>query len=277
MGITQEELKENIWYDSHIGVILRNRYVQGKGDKGDPMRISYNEYGYPYFCIDGQKLLVLKMLVLYEEGFIPKRCRFIDGDVTNLRYDNILYDPIDNEPTYDFVRKSFDYNPNSGILIRKIASNGFPANEEAGYQLKNGYKNIKILGNTYSVHRVIWLWMEGFWPEPQIDHIDRDPSNNKWENLRMVSSVCNIRNQGINSVNTTGVKGVCPYKDSGKYFVYVYINRKSYHIGSFTDFTEAVFHRLAAEQCIGWGSCDANSSAFKYIKDNVNPNIKECH
>lgn len=277
MGITQSELKEQIYYNKDTGEIICNKTTNGDRHKGDIIKISYKGRGTPFFSLNRVWYSVSKMLVLYEEGFIPNRSRFIDGDVTNLKYDNILYDPLDKIPTFDYVRKAFNYDPDTGILTRKIWDAQFPAGEEAGYLDKTGYRRVKLFSKTYNVHRLIWLWMEGFMPETDIDHIDRNPSNNRWENLRMVSTLCNIRNQGVSSVNTTGVKGVCPYKDSGKYFAYIYINHKAYHIGSFTDLTEAVFHRLAAEQCIGWGSCDADSSAFKYIKENVNPTIKECH
>lgn len=35
------------------------------------------------------------------------------------------------------------------------------------------------------------------------------------------------------------------------------------------DFDEAVCYRLAAEQCLNWSGCYDNSSACKYVKENI--------
>ena len=40
-----------------------------------------------------------------------------------------------------------------------------------------------------------------------------------------------------------------------------------YHLGIFTDFTEAVAHRLSSEQCLNWSNCDSFSPAFKHIQN----------
>ena len=274
MSITQKELKESINYNKDTGLILRNKDVRGKGLKGDLMTISYNKAGYPYISIKKNKIPVSKALVLYEDGFIPKRVRFIDDDITNFKYDNLLYDPVDRKLTQEYVRKVFNYDPETGILIRRIKSNGFPSGEEVGKVDRLGYRRVKILGQDPPVHRIIWLYVYGYLPEHQIDHIDRNPSNNRLDNLREVTPQCNIRNQSVSIANTTGVKGVCPYKDTGYYFAYIYINAKSYFLGQFTDFTEAVCVRLATEQCLNWHGCDRDSSALLYVQQNVN---SRCH
>lgn len=44
------------------------------------------------------------------------------------------------------------------------------------------------------------------------------------------------------------------------------IGGKQIHIKTVHDFTEAVAHRLAAEQCLGYNSCDNQSSAYLYMQ-----------
>lgn len=60
----------------------------------------------------------------------------------------------------------------------------------------NGYKLIMFKGKSYRVHRLV---AETFIPnsenKPQIDHIDRDPSNNDVENLRWVTAQENSLNR----------------------------------------------------------------------------------
>ena len=61
-------------------------------------------------------------------------------------------------------------------------------------------------------HRVIWAMMTGRWPDDEIDHRDRDPANNRWENLREATHSLNMLNRDEPSTNTSGVKGVSRYR-----------------------------------------------------------------
>lgn len=102
-----------------------------------------------------------------------------------------------------------------------------------------------------------------------LDHIDRKILNNRIENLREVSNSCNMRNTGNPSTNTSGVKGVCWNKSKNKWRAEIKINSRMTHLGYFTDFTEAVAHRLAAEQCLNWECCDGCSPAYQFMKEHI--------
>ena len=54
---------------------------------------------------------------------------------------------------------------------------------------------LTINGKMYRAHRVIWLWMTGKWPENDIDHEDRDATNNRWNNLGDKTKADNNRNR----------------------------------------------------------------------------------
>lgn len=59
-----------------------------------------------------------------------------------------------------------------------------------------GYRRIRINNITYLVHRIIAeTFLENPDNKPQIDHIDRDPSNNDVSNLRWVTASENCRNR----------------------------------------------------------------------------------
>lgn len=47
----------------------------------------------------------------------------------------------------------------------------------------------------FAAHRAIWLLHHGEWPKHQIDHINRDPADNRIENLRDVTPLENVRNR----------------------------------------------------------------------------------
>ena len=106
-------------------------------------------------------------------------------------------------------------------------------------------------------------------PEKQVDHIDRDTHNNKIENLREASWQCNARNSKIEIRNSSGIKGVSWSKQYNNWRAFMKIDQVFYHLGSFDSFDEAVCTRLAVEQAVGWLGCDSSSSAYLYVKNNI--------
>ena len=77
----------------------------------------------------------------------------------------------------------------------------------------------------------------------QIDHIDGDGTNNRLENLRIVSAAENKRNMRKMSTNTSGVTGVYgPYK-SGAYEAKGWANGKSVGLGWFKEIDSAIAAR----------------------------------
>jgi hypothetical protein len=93
-----------------------------------------------------------------------------------------------------------DYNPRTGFFTWRVrvAQNAYPG-QPAGsiYSDRNPkYKRlyIQIDGKRYAAHRLAWFYMTGKWPSDEIDHIDRNPLNNKWTNLREVNRLANVLN-----------------------------------------------------------------------------------
>lgn len=160
------------------------------------------------------------------------------------------------------VKELFDYV--DGDLIRKVrTSNCINIGDVAGGPDTHGYLQTTVDGRRRLNHRIIWLWHHGYTPEGMIDHRDQDHRNNRIDNLREVSRMCNMLNSKQQN-SSSGVKGVYWRKDTRKWRAQVVYGTKA-HLGSFKDFTEAVCHRLAAEQCLNWGVCDDNSPAYQYV------------
>ena len=79
------------------------------------------------------------------------------------------------------------------------------------------------------------------------DHIDRNPLNNRKHNLRPATAQENMRNKNLSRNNTSGFIGVTWSKTSSKWVSNIQVDGKSISLGSFTDKTDAIRARLAAE------------------------------
>ena len=177
--------------------------------------------------------------------------------------------------TYEELHKNLDYDPDTGLFTRLIANSPtVTIGDIAGTRNQNGYIEIKINSVSYKAHRLAWLWVEGYFPEVDIDHEDQIRHNNRWDNLRLVSQQCNSRNCGNPKNNISGVKGISWYKPTNRWLSGITVNYKREYLGRYKSFDDAVCARLAGEQCLGWEGCDSNSPAFRYVQKMLNRKIK---
>lgn len=169
------------------------------------------------------------------------------------------------------LKELFNYDSYTGVFTRKVSVKGRKAKRGtiAGTAHGGGYFKISIDGSDYYAHRLAWLYTYGYMPENIVDHIDRDPSNNRMNNLREVSVSCNTRNAKIYSTNKSGITGVNWYKNGNKWRAQIKTIHKDTCIGLYDDFSEAVCARLAAEQCLNWEGCSSTSPAYKYVKEEL--------
>ena len=132
------------------------------------------------------------------------------------------------------------YYREDGNLIRKKSTtgNGNYAGRAIGTNPKkdraNRYSTTKIQGQHWCVHKLIYLYHHGIVPD-QLDHINRNTTDNRIENLRPVSASQNASNRTLFKTSTSGYKGVSWHKASNKWFVYVDVNKKRKNIGYFED------------------------------------------
>jgi hypothetical protein len=147
-------------------------------------------------------------------------------------------------PSVERLREALSYDPESGVVTWKDNFHKSRIGTQAGHLRSNGYYYIVFDGKTYVLARLIWKLATGEDPgQHQVDHIDRDRTNNKLENLRLVSPSENCRNRSLFPTNKTGVEGV-RFK-SGKYEAFVTIEGVYTYLGRFTDLTEATTARLS--------------------------------
>jgi hypothetical protein len=136
-----------------------------------------------------------------------------------------------------------------------------------GTNPNSDYPKVRINGIRYKCHRLAFLYMEGYFPENDVDHIDRNPFNNAWNNLREVSKTCNMRNCKLCKINTSGISGVNWNKHNKKWVSRITVNKKRVYLGIFDNKLDAAKARWEAEVKYGWPNCNTTSSAYLYIKN----------
>ena len=168
------------------------------------------------------------------------------------------------------LKELFSYIPSTGEFFRNVnIPGGGLAGSLAGCISKDtGYIHIAIGRNRYKAHRLAFLYMEGYFPEHSIDHINRDRRDNRWSNLRHANQSCNMRNKCGQSNNTSGVTGVSWHKANRKWLAKIKTFEKQLYIGTFNNFNDAVIARWKAEVSHNFPNCCALSSAYEYLVKN---------
>jgi hypothetical protein len=168
--------------------------------------------------------------------------------------------------TQDRLKELLHYCPETGVFtwIKTNGSRGKKGNI-AGSINPIGYLDIGVDSKVYKAHRLAFLYVEGYFPEYGLDHINRNKSDNRWSNLRQVSQTCNMRNVKKRKNNTSGVVGVCWDSARCLWKSQIHINYKNMRLGTYESFEEAVKARWNAEKKYNFPNCNSTSSAFTYL------------
>ena len=149
----------------------------------------------------------------------------------------------------DFVCENFAYNEDSPSCLVWAKGRGRKAKPgmPAGCLTKNGYWYIGYGYRHYLAHRIIWQIHYGIIPEGLfVDHINRNRSDNRIDNLRVCTFAQNKMNTDKGGRGKSGYKGVFPLPN-GKFQAQIGVNGKSKYLGTFSSAKEAaVAYDLAA-------------------------------
>ena len=187
------------------------------------------------------------------ETNINRKCvqlsRFILG-VTDKNTKVLLQHPFDYRKKNLFYRNKYilfkDYYEGEcfdGTKF-KIDVNDFEKVKKYTWHLANGYIVGKVNKKEIKLHRFLMGIKEGY----EVDHINRDPYDNRRINLRIVNRSKNMQNTGISKNNTTGYKGVYKMHDYDKNCAQININGKRIYLGSYDTINEAYIARKNAEE-----------------------------
>lgn len=97
---------------------------------------------------------------------------------------------------------------------------------------RDGRRRVTIRCRSYLCYRVIWLMVNGKWPDGDIDHIDGNQANDAIANLRDVPHAVNLQNQRrARADNASGYLGVTPHK--GKWRASIRVDGKLRSLGRY--------------------------------------------
>lgn len=128
------------------------------------------------------------------------------------------------------AKEIFNYDSETGVITYKKARGNRAAGSEAGVLNKEGYRRVTINKRQYLAHRIAWAIHHGEDPgELEIDHINKDRTDNRISNLRKCTRT-------VNAQNTAG-KGACFTRNGWQ--CDVTHNGKHHYIGRFKTEAEA--------------------------------------
>ncbi len=151
--------------------------------------------------------------------------------------------------TIERFRELLTYDPESGEFRRLVRKPKAPIGSVAGCIAPDGYQHIMIDYMRYKAHRLAWFVMTGSWPQGDIDHIDGDPGNNRFANLRDATVNENMQNRRrANRNNRGGLLGTSWHKAANKWRADIVLDHKQTYLGLFETAEDAHAAYLTAKR-----------------------------
>lgn len=149
------------------------------------------------------------------------------------------------------LKQYLDYDANTGHLTWiKKANKGTVINSRAGSLTPSGYRRVKLLGQQYAEHRLIWCWYYGHYPSQHLDHINHIRDDNRIINLREVTISENARNRKTQN-SKTSERGIWYCRRRDRFIAEITLNGKKVYQGTFKTSDEAIKQRKLKETELG--------------------------
>lgn len=141
------------------------------------------------------------------------------------------------ELTANRLREILHYNSETGVFTWIKAPKGRKSGDIAGTKCR-GYIRIGIDKKLYAAHRLAWMYKNGIFPCGEIDHINRNRSDNRFLNLRECTRSINCINKS-HPVGCSGITGVYQVKKTGRWAAVIQTNGNRARLGTFLTKDEA--------------------------------------
>jgi hypothetical protein len=147
--------------------------------------------------------------------------------------------------TQERLKELLSYRPETGEFLWNNNISNVAKDSVAGWVSGKLYSQIGIDRKIYEAHRLAWLYVTGRFPE-QVDHIDGNSLNNKWDNLREVTHAQNHANI-LTEPGKYGYHGV-RRRGEKRWWSQIKINGASHYLGMFRTPQEAELAYLEARE-----------------------------
>jgi hypothetical protein len=149
--------------------------------------------------------------------------------------------------TQEKLKELLSYDRSTGVFTWAKARPKIQKGNIAGSTHPSGYIRITVGGKRYQAHRLAWLFVNGSFPDHDIDHLNHCRSDNRISNLRSVTHKENGKNQSLYSSNTSGFTGVSFDKRDKKWISQIIVDGKYICMGRFANIEDAIKERRKAE------------------------------
>jgi hypothetical protein len=140
-------------------------------------------------------------------------------------------------PGVDVLNKLFEYQPDTGYLIWRSGTGRSKAGAVAGTMSYRKGKpralSVCVSKRLYQAHRIIWKMQTGKDPVDVVDHVNGNPFDNKWINLREATKSENQWNRKKTDRNSSGYKGVYFDTRTQKWTAQITKGGKNHYLGRF--------------------------------------------
>lgn len=141
--------------------------------------------------------------------------------------------------THTELRSVLHYEPTNGRFVWLKDPDMGPRRrgQEAGFINMGGRRVIKIGQRKFYAARLAWFYMTAEWPPEFVDHINLNPADDRWSNLRLATRSQNMANR--RSWTKHGLKGVRLEPKTGRWVAVIRKDKISHYLGIFKTPEEA--------------------------------------
>jgi len=149
--------------------------------------------------------------------------------------------------TQKYLKSILRYSKGTGVFtwVKNTGNKHFVGKRAGG--LQKGYYRISINNFHYTASRLAWFYVTGKWPKYSIDHINGDPADDRWKNLRDIPQKLNMQNRRVPCRNSSN-KYLGITRNGSGYLGQIVLNGKYHYLGTYRTQEQAHAAYLSAKR-----------------------------
>jgi len=138
------------------------------------------------------------------------------------------------------LHELFNYKPDGFLVWVKPTANCLKTGDRSGSLTQAGYYRASVDGKRHYLHRLIWIWHNGSIPAGyQVDHINGVKSDNRIENLQLLTNRQNVAKGKKACKDNALPTGVFKRQVNGRFWSAIVDGSKRRYLGSFATAEQA--------------------------------------